>query len=392
MTIVHVHGNHVASLTEGISRNVESLVGTLTSSGQSARLDAACENLEDLNQRRALLYGGWRSGILAQRALREPGVDLVHYHVSLASLAAFSALGRFRARNPLLLHAWNALHEAGPHLPGSGLHRVANGPEATRLALLGLRELAVSSQYQAQQLADLGFRGRIHIVPNGVATDTFAPANGAQRESARAHFGVRGDPVVLYYGHMSPWKGVDTLLAALPGLFATHPKAQALLSVTSYGGDSRQLAWDVARRGLANRVQVRGPSSVWTMHAAADIAVVPARAAVGSACHPNVILESMAAGLAVVASNVGSIPEVIQHGRNGLLVPPGDPAALTQALRILADDPALARRLGLAARRTILEKFTWTHAAQRMRAVYREVQDAHAGPDAPIPSPAKVTA
>ncbi|MCA1819381.1 MAG: hypothetical protein LC620_04915, partial [Halobacteriales archaeon] len=110
MRIVHVSGNHVPSLMEGISRNVHSLVATQRAAGDDARLAVAVNPLEAMNRRATLALGAWRARRLAARALREPGVDLVHYHVSLPSLAAFAP--RRRRRAPLVVHAWNALLDA----------------------------------------------------------------------------------------------------------------------------------------------------------------------------------------------------------------------------------------------------------------------------------------
>jgi glycosyltransferase involved in cell wall biosynthesis len=74
---------------------------------------------------------------------------------------------------------------------------------------------------------------------------------------------------------------------------------------------------------------------------------------------PNAVIEAMAAGLAIAASNAGGIPEVVSDGRNGLLVPPGDPVALADALSRLITDPDLCRRLGEAARETIGRRFSF---------------------------------
>ena len=370
MTVVHVNGNHVPNLTEGISRNVESLVRSLRGLGEDAHLAAAHNSLEEMNRRRSLVMGGLRARRLALRAMADPDVDLVHDHVSLPSLALFARTPR--RRKPLVVHAWNAALAPGEAAGcrGRTLHRLANGPEAAWLALAGQTDIVVSSRHQAAQLT-WAKGARVHVVPNGVDTAMFRPAARGERDEAQRTFGVHGDPVVLYYGHLSPWKGLDTLVDALPALFAGAPDASALLSVTGYGGDGSALVSRLAERRILGKVALRGPSEVRALHEAADIAVVPARAAVGTACHPNVLLESMAAGLAIVASDVGSIPEIVQHGRNGLLVPPGDPAALATALRMLADDPVLRRRLGRAARDTVVASFGWDRAARAMRDVYR---------------------
>ena len=83
-------------------------------------------------------------------------------------------------------------------------------------------------------------------------------------------------------------------------------------------------------------------------------------------------LLAMSAGVPVVASNVGGLPEIIRHGENGLLVD-NTPQAIAAAIRELLDDPAFARRIGDAARRTVMERFTVDHMVRRTMEVYRQV-------------------
>ncbi|HSF44329.1 MAG TPA: glycosyltransferase family 4 protein [Thermoanaerobaculia bacterium] len=85
------------------------------------------------------------------------------------------------------------------------------------------------------------------------------------------------------------------------------------------------------------------------------------------------LVEAMACGCPVVASDAASLPEIVTHGRDGLLVPPNRPEAIREAILSLRDDPALWRRLAAAARRTVEERFTWDRVADRCLAAYREV-------------------
>jgi glycosyltransferase involved in cell wall biosynthesis len=390
MAVVHVHGTHVPDLTEGVSRNVDSLVRSLRARGEEARLAAHAQPLESLNRHARLAAGALHARRMAAAALRDPAVRLVHWHVSLPSLAVARHL--VARRRPVLVHAWNAAleAEATPRLPGRALHRLANGEAATRLALRGATDVAVSSRHQEAQLEALGIGAQVHRIPNGVDTERFRPASPEARRAARRRYGLGAGPVVLYYGHTSPWKGLDTLAAALPAVLAAHPGAQALLSVTGYGAGRGALEARLRRAGIRDRCVVTGPADVPTLHAAADVAVVPLRAAVGTACHPNVLLESMASGLPVVASAVGSVPEVVRDGSNGLLVPPGDAAALATALTGLLDAPPRRRALGLAARDTMLQRHSWPAAAAAFQRVYRSLGALPA--PSPLPAVAEVAA
>ena len=89
---------------------------------------------------------------------------------------------------------------------------------------------------------------------------------------------------------------------------------------------------------------------------------------------PLVVLEAWAAGLPVVASAVGGLPEMIDDGCEGRLVPPDDPPALARALAGLMEDPALGARLGRAGRERVLRDFTWSAVASRMEAAYHQLR------------------
>jgi glycosyltransferase involved in cell wall biosynthesis len=374
MTVVHVYGAYVADRTEGISANVAALCAAEGRAGAHVRQDCVTTALDQLNSRRALAASALHGARRVRAARQDTGTQLVHHHVSLLSTALPSLLGPARGA-PVLVQAWNAHYEPGsaPRLPrGDRLaHRVANGPEATRLALRGIGDLVVSSRHQARQVNELGYDGRLHVVPNGVDLEAFRPRTAQETEAARASLGLDGDPVVLYYGHATPWKGLRDLVAALPAVLRQQPRAQVLLSLTGYGHDHAWLHAEVQRLGLAGRGRITGPNDVAVLHAAADVAVLPAPAGVGSACYPNVLLECLAGGVPVVATEVAGVPEILQDGRTGLLAIRGDPASLAARIAEAAGDPVLRRRLASQARRTMEAGFGWDAIARRMLAVYR---------------------
>lgn len=382
MRAVHVYPTYVRSLAEGITRNVHDLSTALDAAGVDVRLDAPRVDLDDLNAHAHHLTKGWEAHRRARRALEDPDVDLVHYHVGVPVTGLMARLARARASTgtPLVLHVWNAVYEP-QRVHGEvrwrdrATHRLLNGPLAARVGVDGADALLVPSRYQASQLDANGRQRPVGVIPNGVDTDRFAPASDRKRERARDAFGVTGDPTVLYYGHLSPWKGVDALVEALPALFDEHPSAEALIAHTAYGEGAARLRARLEALGVRDRVRLAGRSDVPRLHAAADVAALPTLAPVGTACHPNVLLECMAGGLPVVASRVGSIPEVVDDGVDGLLVPPGQPGAIADALCRLADDPALRRRLGKRARASILERFTWARVAARVQRFYTRLAD-----------------
>jgi glycosyltransferase involved in cell wall biosynthesis len=126
-----------------------------------------------------------------------------------------------------------------------------------------------------------------------------------------------------------------------------------------------------ACHGIGAVVEFAGPRTHRELpdeYAAADVVVVPSviDSQGDSDGLPNVVLEAMASGRAVVASDVAAVSDAVEHEVTGLLVPPGDPSALAAALRRLQADPALRARLGKAARQRVVSRFDLTACAEAM--------------------------
>jgi glycosyltransferase involved in cell wall biosynthesis len=208
--------------------------------------------------------------------------------------------------------------------------------------------------------------GRVLVVPNGVDTERFRPGLKPLLPRDDATF------TVGFVGSLKPWHGLSVLVAAFALLHQRHPDSR--LIVVGEGPERRQLALDLSDRGLSGAFHLTGaiPSEdVPRMLASFDAAAAPYIQRDGFYFSPLKVYEYMAAGLPVAASDVGQLTQLIQHGINGLLCPPGDASALAAALENVCVDAALRRRLGEAARRTVLDDHTWTAAVRRILALAR---------------------
>ncbi|MGE5762600.1 MAG: glycosyltransferase family 4 protein [Mycobacterium leprae] len=185
---------------------------------------------------------------------------------------------------------------------------------------------------------------------------------------------------VLFVGRITPHKGLDRLLAALP------PGARLTVAGTA-GHDPRPPERDYPHllRRLAAGHDVRFTGAVPdaelpVLHRRAAVFVLPS---VAVTCYGRPVaisellglamLEAMASGTPVVASRIGGIPEIVRDGETGLLVAPGDVAELRDRIAVLLANPALARRLGRAARELVLDRFTWAKTAERCLNAYTEL-------------------
>jgi glycosyltransferase involved in cell wall biosynthesis len=199
----------------------------------------------------------------------------------------------------------------------------------------------------------------------------------SERDASRAAFGLDTDAfVVAVLGRISAWKGQDLLARALAEPALASIGAIGLVAGTPWPGADgpvTELERLRERLGLGERLRMLGfQSDLAGLLGAADAVAVPSTK---PDPFPNAALEAAAAGVPVVAAAHGGLPEMLRDGQTGLLVEPGDPAALAAALRSLADDPARAHDLGAAAAADVAARFS----AKRMLAAIQAQYEALLG-------------
>jgi glycosyltransferase involved in cell wall biosynthesis len=284
--------------------------------------------------------------------------DIVHIHTAMApgSTAVRAALlcGAARARGGAVL-----LHVHGGRLP---LWATSRGRRALlRLSLSLAHEVATVSQATFESVADLIGEGRVRLVRNGVDTRLFHPADKVRTTP----------PVILYVGHLSPRKGVGDLLDAA-GKLAECGLEHELVIVG--GAPDEGAAHAVAIDAVQHpTVRYRGPLAPSDMPIAyrdADVLCLPS----WWEAMPLSVLEGMASGLPVVATDVGDVRTAVEHGRSGLLVRPREPDELAAALASLLKDPALRRRMGANARSAAEEHWADHQTWEQIQAAYRQLE------------------
>ncbi|MBV8928754.1 MAG: glycogen synthase [Mycobacteriaceae bacterium] len=308
------------------------------------------------------------------------GADVVHSHTWYTGLAGHLARLLYDIPHVLTAHSleplrpWKAEQLGGGYRVSSWVERTAvSGAEAVIAVSSGMRE-DVLRVYPALDPS------RVHVVKNGIDTEVWYPAAPKPGESVLAELGVDADrPFVAFVGRITRQKGVAHLVKAAHRF---EPEVQLVLCAGA--PDTPEIAAEMTaavqelagdRTGVFWVREILPIGKVREILSAATVFVCP------SVYEPLGIvnLEAMACATAVVASDVGGIPEVVADGQTGLLVhyDTSDAAAfeagLADAVNELISDRQRAQRLGQAGRQRCIDEFSWAHIAEQTLEIYRKV-------------------
>lgn len=297
----------------------------------------------------ALLRYGW---LLATRRY-----DVVHLNAATNASAWRKWLMQAMAR---LFGVASVVHFHGSAFPGPGGKRPGWVPVLRRVFERAGAIVVLGPYWRDFVARFYGMEpGRFDIVANGVAD--FAPDAPEPRGE--------DEPVrLLFAGNLTDAKGASVLLRALSLLPGDLPPWRAVLAGT---GDVAGFRDRAAQAGLSDRVEFTGwvtRDTILPLYRQADIVVLPSRNEVLPVC----LLEGACAGAALVATPVGSVPDVLHEGRNGLTIKPDDPEGLAGALARLIGDRPQREAFRVASRAIYLERFRLETMIEALDAVYRK--------------------
>jgi len=296
--------------------------------------------------RRISPFNDIKSFVSILRILRKSKPDIVHTHTSKAGI--LGRLAAWMARVPIIIHTPHG-HVFYGHF-GRSLSRIFLQMEKL-LATITHHQIALTPE-ESNDYLNLGVSkpGKTTVIHSGVDLQQFSKG-AKQHTRKREELGIPSDSLVIgYVGWLIPIKGVTYLVSAMAKVAEKYPKS--LLVLVGKGDDKGEeeikLKEQVERAGLESKVRFLGwRSDVDEIMGCCDIFVLPSlNEGMG-----RVLVEAMAAGLPIVASRVGGIPDLVEDGKNGLLVPPADASALESAISDLLADKKNRKRMGKAGKK-----------------------------------------
>jgi glycosyltransferase involved in cell wall biosynthesis len=305
----------------------------------------------------------WRLG----RIIRAVRPDVVHTHTAKAG-AVGRAAALLSGRRPVVVHTFHG-HVLRGYFgrPGTLVFRAIE----TVLARFSDRLVAVSPEVR-DELVGLGVApaSKFSVIRLGIELELRVSFDGDAAEIRRRH-GIAAEKFVVgWFGRMTAVKRTDDLLSMLAGV--RERGIDALLLLVGDGDDRPRLEQRAHDLGLARSCLFLGyQQDVAPWYAVCD-AVVLTSASEGT---PVTIIEALAAGRAVVATNVGGVPDVVDEGETGFLVRPGDTHALAERLELLARDPGRRTEMGREGRERMLSRYAVERLVDDVDGLYRELLD-----------------
>lgn len=291
--------------------------------------------------------------------------DVIHIHDWLVALVGITAKHYLRRPLVLTLHSTEVGRAFSLNNPDSYL---IDGIEWW--ATYESKRVIVTSNSMKREVEEHFHlpQDKIDVIPNAIDTSKYEVR--VDREAVRRRYGIApDDKIVLFVGRLVPQKGVEYLIKATSKIVSNHPNARIVIV-----GDGwlKEYLWSLAESsGYRHKILFLGflsDSELIELTLSSDALVVP------SVYEPFgiVALEGMAAGVPVVASNVGGLAEIIEHDRTGVLVYAGDPDSIAWGVSRILSDPTYAHWLVENAKRKIRDTYSWDAVARRTVEVYEK--------------------
>lgn len=355
---------HLAALATRLDRerfNCQIVAFSLGPGDLAAKIEEAGVSVRQIPVGRYYTWNAWRQALVLARYIRDRRIDIVQtFHIKsdcygavVAKLAGVRTIVSSKRDIGDLKNGWHFF-----------LNRLVRRITDRYIVVAGAVGKVVIAKERVAP-------GKIVVIYNGVDLDRFHPPSPAARRAARARLGfAEEDFVVGSVAWLRPEKNYRVLFQALA---AIRGQIRRLKVVVVGGGESfAQYQREVAARGLGELVTFTGQvEDVRPFLQALDVACLVPGSNEGFS---NAILEKMALGLPLIATDVGGNAEAVGHGDNGLIIPANDPEALARSLLALYLQPARRREMGARSRQRSEEQFSLAAMLRQHEALYLSLQ------------------
>jgi len=314
------------------------------------------------------------------KLVKEENIDLIHSHTAHMP----DLLLMFRKLNKSIVttvHTTIKSQRLGTKLSGKDLNNLERSEKATFATYPALR-LAEAIYFRRRRLYiapsnwikrwlenNFHINGKIRVIPNSIDINDYGSKERCETAEGIIPYEFRDRRVILYTGRLLAMKGMGTLIEAIREILKRARENELLIVFAGPGDRANYLKKLKGMKGESCCL-FTGPlprKFVTALMMIAELVVLPSF----TENFPYTILESMACGTPVIASNVGGIPEIIENKYNGVLVEPGSPIALVNAIIGLLEDRRLRNLMGRRARETVIRNFSWKVNLNKYLEVYR---------------------
>lgn len=391
MKILYVVGDPTMRLSDntGYARHMRECINALESLGSEVQVLTSGDEKSTVAQKKAFgkakqLMPAWASNIIKdvaritydarfagriEAAVRQFSPDIIYDRHALFHRSGVRTGNRLGV--PTILEVNAIIAQEADRYFGLGLKSLAMAYERDTVRMASA--IMVVNARLTDELVKLGVpREKVHVNPNGADPDRFNPSVDAS--AVRAKYGLEGYTVIGFLGSMVPWHGVPNVIEAAKIICPRYPQVKFLI-VGDWTRD-RSAIEKVHEYGIEDRVVFAGAvpldDAPYFINAM-DIATAPYADPTQVYGSSTKFYEYMAAGRAIVASNVAQMGDVIEDGVTGLLVVPGDSNDLAEKLMYLLDNPDLRCEMGRRAREVAVANHTWRQNAERILQVCQQL-------------------
>jgi glycosyltransferase involved in cell wall biosynthesis len=299
--------------------------------------------------------------------------DIIHFHVGFLLEAYLLSKLIKKSKTPLLITIWQ------PYLSSKELSKIAHFiiikpkdylyhfimnsffivPFLAREIKKKYNKIIISSNFQKNQLLNFFPENKISKIPNGLEDSTIKKEVFENRS-----------PNILYIGHFTSFKGIEPLIHSMSHIVKRYPEAKLTLAYSGYGSKNR--VFELVRNyNLRNNIILKKKIDVYPELSKNDFLIIPYRSSIGTSHYHNVLLEAMSVGIPVLASNIGSIPEIIKDRETGILINPKKPKQIAKKVVETFQNKELLNNISKNQKKLFKESFLLKNITQKHIELYK---------------------